>query len=33
LKSGRAAPPERCPQTGDGCGVSNTRLVFDLNNA
>ena len=33
LERGRAAPPERCPQTGDRGGVSYTGLVFDLNDA
>jgi hypothetical protein len=31
LERRRAAPAERCPQTGDGGGVSNTGLIFDLN--
>ena len=31
LERGRAASAERCPQTGDGGGVSNTSLIFDLN--
>ncbi len=30
LKRGRAASAERCPQTGDGGGVSNTGLIFYL---
>src|SRR5262249_386519 len=33
LESRRAAASKRCPQTGDGCGVSNTGLVLDLNDA
>ena len=33
LERGRAASSERCPQTGDGGGVSNTGLIFDLDNA
>ena len=30
LKGGGAAPAKRCPQTGDGGGVSDAGLVFDL---
>src|SRR4051794_31546608 len=33
LESGGAATPEAGPQTGDGGGVSNTRLVLDLDGA
>src|SRR5581483_2820274 len=33
LECGRAAAAEASPQTGDGRGVSNTRLVLDLNGA
>src|SRR5205807_81413 len=33
LEVGGAAAPERCPQTGDGRGVSYARLVLDLHGA
>ena len=33
LKGGRASAAKRCPQTGNGRGVSNTGLVLDLNDA
>ena len=33
LESGGSAATERCPQTGDGGGVSNTGLIFDLYDA
>ena len=33
LERGGAASSERCPQTGDRGGVSNTGLIFDLDDA
>ena len=33
LKSGGAPSAKRGPQTGDRRGVSNTGLIFDLNNS
>src|SRR4029453_4740024 len=33
LERGGPASSKRCPQTGNGGGVSNTSLIFDLHNA